>query len=77
MTVESNVIDSMVRYSRAYFGKMEENEGGKQRIQQPGTTSSSTGRTRQPVTLAADGLTFNAGRWLDRGIPELASPLSD
>jgi hypothetical protein len=77
MTAKSDVMESVLRHSQDCFGKSKDREGGIHQPGHPGWGSPSTNRPWLQMTMAADHETLDVGRWFGRGIPELASPLSD
>jgi len=65
-------------FSRADFGEAERGVGLIRRTSSETTDSRLGTKPRQEAVSPASNLTFGAwGGWPDRGIPELASPLSD
>ena len=78
MKVASDQSETVLEFSRAYFGEAERGEGF---LRQTWTGSTDTRRVTEPrwkaVSPVSNGPIVAWGGWPGRGIPELASPLAD
>ncbi len=78
MKAASDLKDSVMEFSRGYFGEAEPSEEFMGHTWSGNTESRPGGKPRWEAASPASNFPFAAwGGWLGRGIPELASPLAD
>ena len=78
MKAANDLKESVLEFSRAYFGEAERGEGFMGHTRSTGTDSRPESKLWREAVSPVSSFPIAAwGGWRSRGIPELASPLSD
>ena len=78
MRAASDLEETVLEFSRAYFGEPERGKGFMGHTWSASTDSRPGDRPRWEAVSPTSKVSFAPwGGWPDRGIPELASPLAD